>query len=81
MQFEVTYTTKRTFEIPEGATDEEYDAMKQIIMASIEGAPVSAENVKVVRLDTPPVEPPPYEINKDCDQGFTNEEVITILYT
>jgi hypothetical protein len=41
--------------------------MKQIIMASIEGAPVSAENVKVVRLDTPPVEPPPYEINKDCD--------------
>lgn len=67
MQFEVTYTIKRTFEIPECATDEEYDTMKQIIMASIEGAPVSAENVKVVRLDTPPVEPPPYEINKDCD--------------
>ena len=67
MKFEVTYTTKRVFEIPEGATDEEYDAMKEVIVASIEGAPVVAENVKVVRLDVPAEPQPAYEVNKDCD--------------
>lgn len=67
MEFEVTYTTKRRFEIPEGATDEEYDAMKEVIIASIQAAPVSADNVVVERIDTPAKPQPKYEINKECD--------------
>jgi len=69
MKFEVAvnYSTKRTFEIPEGATDEEYDAMKQIIIASIEAEPLSGANIKVTRLDVPADPQPKYEINKECD--------------
>ena len=67
MKFQLTYTAVREFEIPENATDEEYDAMKEVIMASIEAAKVTPDNVKVVRLDTPAEPLPEYEINKDCD--------------
>jgi hypothetical protein len=69
MKFEiaVNYSTKRTFEIPEGATDEEYDAMKEIIIASIQAEPLSAADIKVTRIDVPAEPRPTYEINKDCD--------------
>lgn len=67
MKFEVTYTAKRTFEIPEGATDEEYDAMKEVIVASIESTKITPDAVKVVRLDVPAEPLPEYEINNDCD--------------
>ena len=69
MKFEiaVNYSTKRTFEIPEGATDEEYDAMKEIIIASIQAEPLSAADIKVTRLDVPAEPLPEYKINKDCD--------------
>lgn len=67
MKFELTYTVKRQFEIPENATDEEYDAMKETVIAGIAGANSDNGNVKVVRIDTPAEQPPKYEMNKECD--------------
>jgi len=55
------------FEIPENATDEEYDAMKTIIMASVGTAEVTPDNVKLERIDVQAEEPHKYEINKECD--------------
>ena len=73
MQFKLTYTVNktitRTFEIPDGASDEEYDAMKETVIAGITGNPdISAVEgtVKVERLDTPPVQPPKYDTNPDA---------------
>lgn len=67
MKFQVTYTAVREFEIPEGATDEEYDAMKELVVAGMESATIKPDQVKVVRLDVPAESRPKYEINKDCD--------------
>jgi hypothetical protein len=67
MKFKVTYTTVREFEIPEGATDEEYDAMKEVILAGIQDTKIEPDNVKVERIDVPAEPAPEYKINKDCD--------------
>ena len=67
MKFRVTYTAVREFEIPENATDEEYDTMKAIIVASIDSTTVTPTDVKVKRLDVPAEPQPKYEINKECD--------------
>ena len=69
MQFELTYTVRRTFEIPDGASDEEYDAMKDTVITGIVGDKSNNAvegTVKVVRLDTPPKEQPKYERNLDA---------------
>lgn len=67
MKFKVTYTAVREFEIPEGATDEEYDAMKEVILAGIQDTKIEPDNVKVERIDVPAEPVPEYKINKDCD--------------
>ena len=67
MKFELTYTVKRQFEVPESATDEEYDALKETVIAGIAGANSANGNIKVIRIDTPAEPQPPYEISKDCD--------------
>lgn len=67
MKFKVTYTTVREFEIPENATDEEYDAMKGIIVAAIDATTVTPNDVKVERLDVLAEPLPEYKVNKDCD--------------
>jgi len=67
MKFKVTYTAVREFEIPEGATDEEYDAMKEVILTGIQGAKIEPDNVTVERIDVPAEPAPEYKINKDCD--------------
>lgn len=67
MKFKVTYTAVREFEIPEGATDEEYDAMKEVILAGIQDTKIEPDNVKVERIDVPAEPAPEYKINKDCD--------------
>lgn len=70
MQFKLTYTVSRTFEIPDGASDEEYDAMKETVITGIVGN--SSNNavegtVKVKRIDTPAAkQPEPYQINRDA---------------
>ncbi len=69
MQFKLTYTVSRTFEIPDGASDEEYDAMKETVITGILGDRSNNAvegTVKVKRLDTPPVQPPKYEPNMDA---------------
>lgn len=69
MQFKLTYTVSRTFEIPDGASDEEYDAMKETVITGIVGDRSNNAvegTVKVERLDTPPVQPPKYETNIDA---------------
>lgn len=69
MQFKLTYTVSRTFEIPDGASDEEYDAMKETVITGIVGDRSNNAvegTVKVERLDTPSVQPPKYETNMDA---------------
>ena len=69
MQFKLTYTVSRTFEIPDGASDEEYDAMKETVITGIVGDRSNNAvegTVKVERLDPPPVQPPKYETNMDA---------------
>ena len=69
MQFKLSYTVTKTFEIPDGASDEEYDAMKETVIAGITGNPDTHAiegSVKVERIGTPAKEQPKYEINKDA---------------
>ena len=68
MEFEVQYTVKRRFEVPENATDEEYDALRDTVIDGIAGSSKNIDGtVKAKRIDTPAKEPPKYDINKDCD--------------
>lgn len=69
MQFELTYAVRRTFEIPDGATDEEYDAMKASVITGIVCNPelhAVEGTVTVRKLNTPPKEQPKYETNPDA---------------
>ncbi len=66
MECELTYTVKRRFEVPENATNEEYDAMRDSVIAGLTVGGNAGE-VSVVKIETPAKEPPKYEINKDCD--------------
>ena len=54
MQFKLTYTVSRTFEIPDGASDEEYDAMKETVITGIvfftAGFPLIARHPRRLRL-------------------------------
>lgn len=64
-EFEVTYTVKRKFTIPDTATDEEYDAMKDMVVAAIAKDGVQGA-IKVKLTDAPDEIRQKYIINKDC---------------
>ncbi len=64
MEFKLTYTVTKIFEVPENATDEEYDALKETVIAGIAGP--EKGNIKVERIDTPAKQPEPYKINRDA---------------
>lgn len=64
-EFEVTYTVKRKFTIPDTATDEEYDTMKDMVVAAIAKDGVQGD-IKVKLTDAPDEIRQKYIINKDC---------------
>ena len=69
MQFELTYAVRRTFEIPDGATDEEYDAMKSTVVAGMIGSGEVEEGrtIRVDLIDAPDEIKQKYIYNRDCD--------------
>ena len=66
-KFKITYTTTREFEVPDNATDEQYDEMKAICLLGLAKEHVKPDEVKVELIEAPDEPKPQYEINKDCD--------------
>ena len=67
-KFRVKYIVTREFEVPDNATDEEYDAMKDTVVTGIVGTGVSTEGRVLVELvDAPDEIKEKYIINRDCD--------------
>lgn len=64
-EFEVTYTVKRKFVVPDTATDEDYDIMKNMVVAAIAKDGVQGD-IKVKLTDAPDEIRQKYIINKDC---------------
>lgn len=64
-KFKLTILIPREFTIPDSATDEEYDAMKNCILEDFRGLDKDAI-VKVELVDAPPEVKEKYIINKDC---------------
>ena len=65
-KFRLTYTVTREFTVPDTATDEEYDAMKETVMEGL-GTDMDADAVKVELIDAPDEIKEKYIINPDCD--------------
>ena len=67
-KFRLKYIVTREFAIPDNATDEEYDNMKDTIVTGIVGMGEAAEGRVLVELiDAPDEIKEKYIINKDCD--------------
>ena len=63
-KFEITYTMKKTFTIPDTATDEEYDAARDTVVDTIKADGGTDIGVKLV--DAPEEIKAKYIINKEC---------------
>lgn len=63
-KFEITYTMKKTFTIPDTATDEEYDAARDTVVDAIKADGGADIGVKLV--DAPEEIKQKYTINKEC---------------
>lgn len=66
MKFKISITYTKEFEVPENATNEEYDDAKAIAVIGMRNIDI-AKFIKVDRIETPAEPLPKYEINKDCD--------------
>lgn len=66
MKFKIGITYTREFEVPENATDEEYDELKAIAMLGMRNIDIT-KYTKVEKIEAPAKPQPKYEINKDCD--------------
>lgn len=64
-KFEITYTMKKTFTIPDTATDEEYDATRDTLVGVIKTD--GGTNIDIKLVDAPEEIKAKYIINKDCD--------------
>lgn len=64
-KFEITYTMKKTFTIPDTATDEEYDAARDTVVEGIKADGGTDIGVKLVNAPDEVMQK--YVINKDCD--------------
>lgn len=64
-KFRLTYTVTREFTVPDTATDEEYDAMKETVMEGL-GTDMDADAVKVKLIDAPDEIKEKYIINREC---------------
>lgn len=63
-KFEITYTMKKTFTIPDTATDEEYDAARDMVVEGIKAD--GGTDVTVQLVDAPEEIKQKYIINKEC---------------
>lgn len=63
-KFEITYTMKKTFTIPDTATDEEYDAARDTLVGVIKTDGGTDIDIKLV--DAPEEIKQKYIINKEC---------------
>lgn len=63
-KFEITYTLKKTFTVPNTATDEEYDAVKNTVVDEIKAA--GGTNIKVQLVDAPDEIKQKYIPNLEC---------------
>lgn len=63
-KFEITYTLKKTFTVPNTATDEEYDAVKNTVVDEIKAA--GGDNIKVKLVDAPDEIKQKYIPNLEC---------------
>jgi hypothetical protein len=63
-KFEITYTMKKTFTIPDTATDEEYDAARDTVVDGIKADGGTDIGVKLV--EAPEEVMQKYVINKEC---------------
>lgn len=67
-KFRLTYTVTREFTVPDTATDEEYDAMKETVMEGL-GTDMDADAVDAVKvelIDAPDEIKEKYIINREC---------------
>lgn len=64
-KFEITYTMKKTFTVPDAATDEEYDAVKKTVVDAVIAD--GGTDLKTELVDAPDEIKQKYIINKDCD--------------
>lgn len=66
-KFLITIPLKRTFEVPDNATDEEYDALKEIAIEGMQANPdLDEDDIKVELIDAPDEIKEKYIINRDC---------------
>lgn len=66
-KFLITIPLKRTFEVPDNATDEEYDALKEIAIQGMQANPdLDEEDIKVELIDAPDEIKQKYIINPDA---------------
>lgn len=63
-KFEITYTLKKTFTVPNTATDDEYDAVKNTVVDEIKAA--GGTNIKVKLVDAPDEIKQKYIPNLEC---------------
>jgi hypothetical protein len=63
-KFEITYTMKKTFTIPDTATDEEYDAARDTVVDGIKAD--GGTDISVQLVDAPEEIKAKYIINKEC---------------
>ncbi len=63
-KFEITYTMKKTFTIPDTATDEEYDAARDTVVEGIKTD--GGTDISVQLVDAPEEIKAKYIINKEC---------------
>lgn len=63
-KFEITYTMKKTFTIPDTATDEEYDAARDTVVDGIKAD--GGTNIGVQLVDAPEEIKAKYIISKEC---------------
>ena len=52
-KFKITYTATREFEVPDNATDEQYDELKAIALMGMNLKDIKPENIKVELIDAP----------------------------
>lgn len=63
-KFEITYTMKKTFTVPDTATDEEYDAARDTVVEGIKAD--GGTDIGVQLVDAPEEVMQKYVINKEC---------------
>lgn len=67
-KFLITIPLKREFEVPDNATDEEYDALKEIAIEGMKANPDLDEgDIHVELVDAPDEIKEKYIYNRDCD--------------